>query len=143
MALDVPCIVTPRALDCPRTSMGEKAVSTDGIVLLKGTLDMLVLKVLRDDPTHGFGITRRLQELTDEAFQVDEGSMYPALYRMQKRGWIKADWCLTENNRRAKIYKVTTAGRKRLEKETDYWRRVTSAVAKVMEPAARLPNVEI
>ena len=102
--------------------------------ILKGTLDMMVLKILRDGPQHGYGITRRLQSLTDDALQVDEGSMYPALYRMQKRGWIDATWLLTENGRRAKLYSLTSAGREPLARETAYWDEFRKAVAKVMAP---------
>ena len=107
---------------------------SDAIEVLKGTLDMMVLKILESDPHHGYGITRRLQALTDGALQVDEGSMYPALYRMQKRGLIDAEWFLTDSNRRAKIYSLTGAGRDQLKKETAYWDRFTEAVSKVMAP---------
>lgn len=104
------------------------------IEILKGTLDMMVLEILREGPQHGYGITRRLQALTDDALQVDEGSMYPALYRMQKRGWIDATWLLTENGRRAKLYGLTPAGREQLAREAAYWDEFTKAVAKVMAP---------
>jgi len=105
------------------------------IEVLKGTLDMLVLKILQEEPQHGYGITRRLQDLTDDALQVDEGSMYPALYRMQKRGLIEAEWFLTDSNRRAKIYRLTEDGRDQLEKEAAYWGRLSEAVSRVMAPA--------
>jgi len=108
---------------------------SDAIEVLKGTLDMLVLKILKDEPQHGYGITRRLQALTDDALQVDEGSMYPALYRMQKRGLIDAQWFLTDSNRRAKIYSLTQDGRDQLEKEAAYWGRFSEAVSRVMAPA--------
>lgn len=104
------------------------------IEVLKGTLDMMVLKILQDGSQHGYGITRRLQSLTDDALQVDEGSMYPALYRMQKRGWIDAEWFLTDSGRRAKFYSLTPTGRQQLARETAYWDEFTKAVAKVMAP---------
>ncbi len=108
---------------------------SDALEVLKGTLDMLVLKILEEEPQHGYGITRRLQALTDDALQVDEGSMYPALYRMQKRGLIEAEWFLTDSNRRAKIYRLTEDGRDRLKKEAAYWGRFSEAVSQVMAPA--------
>ena len=108
----------------------------EAIEVLKGTLDMMVLKILEEEPRHGYGITRRLQALTEDALQVDEGSMYPALYRMQKRGMIKAEWFLTDNNRRAKIYSLTRTGRDELTKESAYWSRFSEAVGKVMGPGA-------
>jgi PadR family transcriptional regulator PadR len=106
----------------------------DPLEVLKGTLDMMVLKILEEEPRHGYGITRRLQALTEDALQLDEGSMYPALYRMQKRGLIEAEWFRTDNNRRAKVYSLTRAGRARLEEEATYWGRFSEAVAKVMAP---------
>ena len=108
--------------------------SSDAIEVLKGTLDMMVLRILEEEPQHGYGITRRLQTLTDDALQVDEGSMYPELYRMQKRGLIDAQWFRTHNSRRAKIYSLTGAGRDQLAKETAYWDRFSAAVGKVMAP---------
>ncbi len=111
---------------------------SDAIEVLKGTLDMMVLKILEEEPQHGYGITRRLQALTEDALQVDEGSMYPALYRMQKRGLIEAEWFLTDNKRRAKIYSLTRAGREQLSKEKAYWERFSEAVAKVMAPDAEV-----
>jgi transcriptional regulator len=104
------------------------------IDILKGTLDMMVLRILQEGPQHGYGVTRRLQVLTDDALQVDEGSMYPALYRMQKRGWIAAEWLVTDNRRRAKLYSLTSAGREQLARETAYWGEFTNAVGKVMAP---------
>lgn len=109
-------------------------MSRDAIEVLKGTLDMLVLKILEDEPQHGYGITRRLQLLTDDALQVDEGSMYPALYRLHKRGLVEAEWFLTDGNRRAKIYSLTPAGRTQLCKEAAYWHRFSEAVGKVISP---------
>ena len=109
-------------------------MTSDAIEVLKGTLDMMVLRILDEEPRHGYGITRRLQALTNDALQVDEGSMYPALYRMQKRGLIKAKWSRTDSNRRAKIYSMTRNGRDQLTKEAAYWDRFSEAVSRVMAP---------
>jgi transcriptional regulator len=101
--------------------------------LIQGTLDMLVLRVLTRGELHGWGITLRLEQLSRNALQVDEGSLYPALYRMEDKGWIKAEWKMTEKNRRAKFYALTTSGRKHLETEQESWHRVTGIIALVME----------
>lgn len=101
--------------------------------LLQGTLDMLVLRVLTRGELHGWGLTLRLEQLSKSALQVDEGSLYPALYRMEDKGWIKAEWKMTEKNRRAKFYALTPSGRKHLETEQESWHRVTGIIALVME----------
>jgi transcriptional regulator len=100
--------------------------------LLQGTLDMLVLRVLSRGELHGWGITLKLEQLSKSALQVDEGSLYPALYRMEEKGWIDAEWKMTEKNRRAKYYNLTRAGRKQLEAEQARWDRLTAIVAEVM-----------
>lgn len=100
---------------------------------LHGTLDMLVLKVLANGPQHGYAIATRLDQLSAAVLQVEEGSLYPALYRMEQRGWISSEWAVTENNRRARFYKLTRTGRRQLEAETDSWARLTAAVASVLE----------
>ena len=100
---------------------------------LHGTLDMLVLKVLKDGAQHGYGIAVRLQELSSDVLQVEEGSLYPALYRMEQRGWIASSWGASENNRRARFYQLTRAGRKQLEAETASWHRLSGAVARILE----------
>jgi transcriptional regulator len=100
---------------------------------LHGTLDMLVLKVLRPGPQHGYGIAERLHQLSAEVLQVEEGSLYPALYRMEQRGWIASEWGLSDNNRKARFYRLTRAGRKQLEAETESWRRLSGAVARILE----------
>ena len=97
--------------------------------LLQGTLDMLVLRVLTRGELHGWGITLKLEQLSKSALQVDEGSLYPALYRMEDKGWIKAEWKMTENNRRAKFYALTPSGRNHLEAEQESWQRVTGIIA--------------
>ena len=103
--------------------------------LLQGTLDMLVLRVLSRGELHGWGITLKLEQLSKSALQVDEGSLYPALYRMEEKGWIEAEWKMTENNRRAKYYTLTRTGRKQLEEATESWDRMTAIIALVMESA--------
>ena len=105
------------------------------IDLLQGTLDMLVLKALSRGPMHGFGVTRWIQQSSDDALQVEEGSLYPALYRMEKRGWITSEEGLSENNRKARYYKLTRAGRRQLGTESSAWDRLTEAIAKVMQTA--------
>jgi len=109
------------------------------IDLLQGTLDLIVLKALSWKPMHGFGLARWIQLTTDSVLQVEEGSLYPALYRMENRGWIKASWALTENGRRAKYYKLTAIGRRQLVLETQSWDQLTGAIGKIMstqsEPA--------
>ena len=101
--------------------------------LLQGTLDMLILKVLQRDPLHGFAIAERIQRLSDDALKVGEGSLYPALYRLQDRGWIQSEWGQSENNRRAKYYQLTKAGRKQLETENESWDRLCLAIRQVMQ----------
>ena len=101
--------------------------------LLQGSLDLLVLKTLSWQPMHGFGIARWIQRLTEDALQVEEGSLYPALYRLEHRGLVKSEWHLTENNRRAKYYRLTAAGRRRLVEEADSWQRFTAAVGKILQ----------
>ena len=100
---------------------------------LHGALDMLVLKTLDAGPRHGYGISVRLQQLSVDVLSVEEGSLYPALYRMEQRGWITSSWALSENNRRARYYALTRAGRRQLKAETDSWARLTGAVARVLE----------
>lgn len=103
--------------------------------LVQGTLDMLVLRVLSRGELHGWGITLKLGQLSKNALQVDEGSLYPSLYRMEDKGWIEAEWKMTEKGRRAKFYSLTRAGRKQLESEIEGWDRVTAIIASVMNSA--------
>jgi len=103
--------------------------------ILQGTLDMLILKTLSNDPMHGFAIALRIRQLTDEVIQIGEGSLYPALYRMELKGWIKAEWGVSDNNRRAKYYKLTRTGRKQLEGEVSSYNRLTEAIAKALQTA--------
>ena len=101
--------------------------------LLHGTLELLILTLLEAEPMNGYGIGRRIQELTDDALQVDEGSLYPALYRMQRRGWLASSWRQTENNRRAKFYRITRRGLKQLHVEAANWAHFTTAVTKILQ----------
>lgn len=102
--------------------------------LLRGTLEMLILRSLEDGPRHGYGITERLQEVSDEVLKVDEGSLYPALYRMQRRGWLTSKWGRSDNNRKARFYSLTRKGRKHLEQAAESWTRFSKAVTKAMKP---------
>jgi transcriptional regulator len=101
--------------------------------LLQGTLDMLLLKALQLEPLHGYAIARRVQQLSEHALRVEEGSLYPALHRIEERGFVESDWGTSENNRRAKYYRLTRAGRKRLEAEAGEWKRLSLAITRVME----------
>lgn len=103
--------------------------------LVQGTLDMLVLRVLSRGEFHGWGITQKLEQLSKNALRVEEGSLYPALYRMEDKGWLKAEWKLTDKGQRAKYYSLTRAGRKQLEAEKESWDRMTGIIAQVMESA--------
>ena len=100
--------------------------------VLQGTLFMLVLKILGLEPMHGYGLTERLEQITEGTFQVNPGSLFPALHKMEQRGWVAAEWSQTENNRRAKFYRLTRKGRRRLETERESWNRVTVAIDRVM-----------
>jgi PadR family transcriptional regulator PadR len=100
---------------------------------LHGTLDLLVLKALQAGPLHGYAITLRLEQLSNEALSIEEGSLYPALYRMEERGWLTSEWAVTSTGRRARFYKLTRAGRAQLNAERQSWTRFTEAVAAVLE----------
>jgi PadR family transcriptional regulator len=103
--------------------------------LLQGTLEFLVLKTLSWGPMHGFAIARWIRKATDDALEVEEGALYPALHRMERKGWIESDWGVTENNRRAKYYQITRLGREQLRREETSWTRYVSAVSKIMAAA--------
>ena len=104
--------------------------------LLQGTLDMLVLKALQLEPMHGWGITERIEQWSQQVLQVNQGSLYPALYRLQRQGWITSSWRTTENNRRARYYELTEAGRRQLAAEQESWERLSAAVNLVMRMSA-------
>src|SRR5918998_2432377 len=103
--------------------------------LLHGTLDMLILKALSSGPMHGYGVGQRIGQMAEDMLRVEEGSLYPALYRLEERGLISSGWGLSENNRRARFYKLTAAGRRQLAVEEDGWRRFVLAVGKVLQTA--------
>src|SRR5580692_8790318 len=110
-------------------------MADERIELPQGTLDLLILKALALESMHGWAISERLQQISREALQVQQGSLYPALHRLERRGWIKARWATSENNRRAKYYELTSIGRKQLETETEAWRRLAAAVGHVLDMA--------
>ena len=101
--------------------------------LLQGTLDMMILKALALGEMHGLGISRRIEQITKGTFQVKPGSLFPALHRMEEIGWIAGNWGESENNRRAKYYRLTKTGRRQLEKETERWNRISLAIARALE----------
>jgi transcriptional regulator len=103
--------------------------------LLQGTLDMLVLRVLSGGPMHGWGIAQRIQILSKDVLQVEEGSIYPALYRMEHKGWIKGEWGQSDNNRKAKYYELTKEGHKQLASESKDWVRICAAIGAIMNSA--------
>jgi transcriptional regulator len=113
--------------------------------LLQGTLDMLILKALDNGPLHGYSVARWIHERTDDVLRIEEGSLYPALHRLEKRGWVRSEWGVSENNRQAKYYKLTRTGRKQLRIELASWDRLAAAVANVMRPreAKEYRNVTI
>ena len=100
--------------------------------MLQGTLDVLVLKTLSWGPMHGYAIARWLQQVTDDVLQIEEGSLYPALHRMERKGWVESEWGLSENNRRAKYYTMTLAGRRQLRADSNTWSAFSQAVSKVL-----------
>jgi len=101
--------------------------------LPQGTLDLLILKTLGLAPQHGWAISERVQQISSDVLRIQQGSLYPALHRLQRRGWIKGSWGTSENNRRAKYYELTAAGRKQLEVEETSWRKLTAAVGQILE----------
>ncbi len=114
--------------------MGETRKDPAG-TLLPGTLDMLILKAVSRGPTHGYSVARFIERASDEVLKVEEGALYPALHRLEVRGWLKAEWGASENNRRAKFYRLTAVGRRELEQETAFWDRIAAAVTRVMRTA--------
>jgi transcriptional regulator len=110
-------------------------MSQDRIRVLQGTLELLILRTLASEPNHGFGILRHLESTTRDGLIVEEGALYPALHRMRERGWIEGEWRKTENNRRALVYRLTSAGRKELRRQQGEWSRLVDLMALVLEPA--------
>src|SRR5437879_6207771 len=107
----------------------------DRLDLPQGTLDLLILKTLALEPQHGWAISERIQQVSSDVLRVQQGSLYPALHRLERRGWIKAHWGASDNNRRAKFYELTAAGRKQLARETGAWRKLTAAVDQLLDMA--------
>ncbi len=103
--------------------------------LLQGTLDVLILKTLELQPMHGWGIAQRIQQVSEDVLQVNQGSLYPALHRLEERGWIRPNWAPSENNRQAKYYELTRQGRKQLSDETKSWERLSGAVGRILGTA--------
>ncbi|MDB4916024.1 MAG: transcriptional regulator, PadR-family [Gemmatimonadetes bacterium] len=101
--------------------------------LIQGTLDLLILKALSLEPNHGLGVARRVEQMTADTFRVKPGSLFPALHRLEERGWVKSEWGESANNRRAKYYKLTRTGRAQLQTETDMWKRVAYAITRSLE----------
>ena len=118
-------------------------MAVETLDLVRGTLDILVLKIISWQPSHGYAICQAIRQQTDEALLVEEGALYPALYRMEAKSWIEAEWRLSDNNRRAKFYSLTRKGRKHLLAQTKAWTAYTNAVAKILSasqaPAMREP----
>jgi len=103
--------------------------------LLQGTLDLLILRALQNEPMHGWAISERIQQISQEVLHVNQGSLYPALHRLEHQGWIKAEWGISELGRRARFYRLTAAGRKQLDLETENWARLTEAIGRVLKLA--------
>ncbi len=116
-------------------SRGLRTMAQSKQNLIQGTLAMLILRSLARGPLHGYEIAQRIQQSSEDVLKVEEGSLYPALYRLEEQGWVEAEWGASENNRRAKYYKLTRAGRKQLAVETSNWERLSEAIAKVLQTA--------
>ena len=108
-------------------------MKTNRTDLMQGTLELLILKTLSRKSLHGYGIAQQIHQAVDDLLKVEDGSLYPALYRMEERGWISSEWGASENNRRAKFYRLTKAGRKQLATQSENWERVSRAVVRVLE----------
>ena len=113
--------------------MAQKSKDEERTEILQGTLDMLILRTLLFGPLHGHAIAHDIEQTTDDVLKIDHGSLYPALHRLQRRGWIASKWGTSENNRKAKFYRLTAAGRKQLVAEASRWKRVVEAVGRVMQ----------
>jgi len=110
-------------------------MASERLELPQGTLDLLILKAIALEPQHGWAISERLHQISSATLQIRQGSLYPALHRLERRGWIRARWGMSDNNRRAKYYELTRKGRAQLDAETSAWRRLTAAIAQVLETA--------
>src|SRR5215468_11926304 len=107
----------------------------DKMDLLQGTLDLLILKALKLGPMHGFGISVLIRQMSEDVLRVEQGSLYPALYRLERQGWIESEWGVSDNNRKAKFYKLTPAGRKQLVEETSNWEKLSHAINLIVKTA--------
>lgn len=110
-------------------------MSNDKTDLLQGTLDLLILKALKLGPMHGFGISVLIRQMSEDVLRVEQGSLYPALYRLERQGWIESEWGVSDNNRKAKFYKLTVAGRKQLVQETSNWEKLSRAINLIVKTA--------
>lgn len=110
-------------------------MSEEKMDLLQGTLDLLILKALKLGPMHGFGISVLIRQMSEDVLRVEQGSLYPALYRLERQGWISAEWGVSDNNRKARFYKLTPAGRKQLVQETSNWERLSRAINLIVKTA--------
>jgi PadR family transcriptional regulator, regulatory protein PadR len=117
----------------PVDYLEERFMAKDKTDLLQGTLDLLILKTLQLGPMHGFGISTLIRQMSRDVLQVEQGSLYPALYRLEKQGWIASEWGVSENNRKAKFYQLTKAGRKQLVQETSEWERLSNAINRIVQ----------
>ncbi len=106
--------------------------------LLHGTLEMLILRILETTALHGYAIGQRIRQLSKDSLRIEQGSLYPALYRMERRGWICSSWAISEQNRRAKVYDLTPTGRRQLDIESSAWEQFTGAVSRIMRPAEKI-----
>ena len=113
-------------------AVGNRDNQDDQIDLLQGTLDLLILKALSLGPLHGYGVLLRIQQISGKQLEIQQGSLYPALYRVEHQGWIAGEWGESENNRRAKFYKLTAAGRRQLQSETEKWNRMVSLIGSIL-----------
>jgi PadR family transcriptional regulator, regulatory protein PadR len=130
--LDILHIQAYACVEC----LGEDFVAVDRSDLLQGTLDMLILKIVALGPVHGYGISQRIQQVSREVLQVQQGSLYPALHRLEKRGWLHATWGESESGRQAKFYRLSAKGRKQLQLEESQWNRLAEAIALVLRTAS-------
>ena len=131
---DFPCTSTRRGVLFLVEAKGEH-MPVQRIDLPQGTLDLLILRTLALGPRHGWAISERVQQMSSDVLQIQQGSLYPALHRLERRGWIKAHWGTSDNNRRAKYYELTKTGHRQLEVEKDAWEKLTTAVAQVLGTA--------
>jgi PadR family transcriptional regulator, regulatory protein PadR len=132
----IPLVLRHEGVYLPVEGIGERRnMTASHLELPQGTLDLLILRTLALEPQHGWAISERIHQISSKVLQVQQGSLYPALHRLERRGWIKSRWGVSENNRRAKYYELTARGRKQLEAETTAWEKLTSAIAQVLDMA--------